>query len=267
LIAGCGGSSHNSGSSGKAVSLAHAADLSTSASGYKMNMTEHATAAGTAIAATGSGVWDAKDHEASLQMNMSVAGQTVPLKMVFANETIYEQLPSQYTSQLPNRKPWLSFSLNELAKYAKLPSMSSLMNSDSSGNPSEYLEYLKAAGKSVQNLGQETVAGVQTTHYRANLNLSELPDTVPASERPAAQQLAAALEKKYKTSASPIDVWVDQADLVRKLQMSLSETVQGHAISMTITEEITSYGAQPAPTVPSASETTDLLSLIKQSGG
>jgi hypothetical protein len=266
LIAGCGSSSNSSGSAGKAVSLVHAADLSTSEAGYKMSMTEHAAAGGTQIDATGSGVWDAKDHEASILMNMTIAGQTLPIQMVFANDTIYEQLPSQYANQMPGGKPWLSFNLNELAKYAKLPSMSSLTNSGSSGNPSQYLEYLKAAGKSVQDLGQETVAGVQTTHYRAALNLSELPDTVPASDRQAARHLATALKNRFKASYSPIDVWVDQADLVRKIQMSLSETVNGHAISVTLIEEIDSYGAEPPPTIPSSSQTSDLVSLLKSEG-
>jgi hypothetical protein len=260
LIAGCGGSSHGT------VSIVKAADLSTSAAGFKMDITETGTVAGASVNATGGGVWDAKDHAGSVQMTMSIDGQTVPLEAIYTKDTFYEKLPTQ-GSKLPAGKPWLSFNLNELAKIAKLPSMGSLTNSDSTGNPSVYLQYLKAAGKSVQNLGQQTVEGVQTTHYRANLDLAQLPGTVPASERSAAQQLATALKDKYNASVSPVDVWVDQAGLVRQIQMTYSETVEGHSFSLTVTAQYTSYGPQPAPTVPSASETTDIASLVKNSGG
>jgi hypothetical protein len=47
----------------------------------------------------------------------------------------------------------------------------------------------------------------------------------------------------------------------------MDETVQGQSVSIAMTETFTDYGAQPVPTIPAASQTTDLLSLLKKSGG
>ena len=108
---------------------------------------------------------------------------------------------------------------------------------------------------------------MQTTHYSAVIDLSKLADAVPASARQATQQLVAAMKQRYKTGNLPVDVWIDQSDLVRKVQMGINETVQGQALTGTVTEQISDYGTQPAPTVPSAGETLNILSLLKNSGG
>jgi hypothetical protein len=263
LVAGCGGSSH------KTVSLVKAADLSANASGFKLAMTLQESVAGQSVDMSATGAFNTKPLAGSMDMSISAAGQTIPMKAVLADGTLYEQLPSSVMSKLPGNKSWLSLNLSQLGTVAKLPGLGSLMSSDSQySDPGQYLDYLKAASDgSVQNLGQVTMDGVQTTHYSAVIDLSKLPDAVPASAKQATQQLVAAMKQRYKTGNLPVDVWIDQSDLVRKVQMGINETVDGHSATGTVTEQISDYGTQPAPTVPSAGETLNMLSLLKQSGG
>jgi hypothetical protein len=268
LIAGCGGASHSDSAHVSSGSLVRAADLSSEAAGFKVIMVMHETVAGKSVVMSGNGLFDTKPTEGSIIMNLSVAGQTLPIQVVIAHDTIYEELPAQLMSQLPGGRPWISINLNQLAAMAKVPGLSSLMNSDSSmTDPGEYLEFLRAASAgSVQNLGEATVGGVETTHYSADVDLSKLPDAMPAGARSAAGKLATELERQYKTGNIPMNVWIDQSNLIREVQLSFNETVQGQAVAATMTEQITAYGKQPAPTIPTAGQTTNLLSLLNSGG-
>jgi hypothetical protein len=263
LVAGCGGSSH------KTVSLVRAADLSTGASGYKVTMTLHESVQGQSFDMSGTGAFNTKPLAGSMNMNVSVAGQSLPIEVLFSDGTIYEQLPSSVMSKLPGNKSWISLNLSQLGALTKLPGLSSLMSSDSQySDPGQYMDYLKAASDgSVKNLGQATINGVQTTHYSADVDISKLPDAVPAASRPAVEQLVAALQKRFRAGNMPMDVWIDQSDLIRKVQMVMDETVEGKTVSGTLTEQIDAYGTQPAPTVPAAGDTLNLLSLLKSSTG
>ena len=265
LIAGCGGSS-DAGSSARTVSLTRAADLSTAKAGYKLIMSMHDVVAGKTIDISGTGGFNLKPREGALLMNLSADGQTFPIQVVIAHDTIYEQLPSQITSQLPGGKPWISINLRQLSSAMNLPDLGSLMSSNSSmSDPSQYMNYLKSAA-SVTNLGQETVDGVQTTHYSAQLKLSKLTDAVPPALRQSMAQMVTTLEQRFHASYQPINVWIDQSNLIRKIQMTIDESVSGQSVTSQITEQFTAYGTQPAPSVPPAGQTTNVLSLIENGG-
>ena len=74
--------------------------------------------------------------------------------------------------------------IGELSTVTRIPGISSLISSDSSvTSPGQYMDFLTAASSgSVQNLGQETIGGVQTTHYSAQIDLSKLAGVVPAPQ-------------------------------------------------------------------------------------
>jgi hypothetical protein len=267
LVAGCGGASSPNASRPKTVSFARAADVSSNAAGFKTNMTIDETISGQNVKADASGSFTPKSGQGSMTMNMtmpsSAGGQSVQLQMVMSQGTLYVHLPSTLASKLPSSKPWISMNLRQLSKMAHVPAFSMSGYSSSLYNPGQYLGFLHAAsGNSVKNLGQQTVEGVQTTHYRADVSLSKVPDAVPPDERQAAQQFVAAIQKQSSVAAMPVDVWIDQSDLVRRLKLTINGTVQGHQMSMLITEDLSDYGPQPAPKVPSPGETTNLLSLI-----
>jgi hypothetical protein len=268
LVAGCGGSS-SSGSSRGAGSLLRAADLSSKAVGYKTTMTMQEDVDGTTLNATGTGAFNVKAGEGSMVMRMSAEGQSYAIRAVFTHGIYYMKFPPSLADQIGSGTQWFSFNFNEIGKYENLPGLGSLINSESSENqPGQYLDYLKATrGTSVKSVGQETVQGVQTTHYKASFNLAELPRSVPPAMRADATQLVKAMKQRFHASYSPFDVWIDQAGLVRKFQMSFTEKLLGHSVAITMTEQYTSYGPQPRPSIPSANQTTDLLSYVRGSSG
>ena len=179
------------------------------------------------------------------------------------------KFPPALANDIPGAKPWLEINLDQVGKAAKMPGLGSLIDSTSTLNdPGEYLDFLRAAAAgSVTDVGQETIAGVQTTHYEANVDFSKLPDALPSADRQSVQQLVDALQQRASVADIPVDVWIDGSDLVRRIMMNMKETVEGHPVDTQFTENFSDYGAQPAPTIPSPGDTTNLMSYIKLNGG
>lgn len=269
LIAGCGGSSHGSPSAQtKGVSLVRAADVSSGAVGYRMNMKMDESVAGQNVKLTADGSFSPSSKAASMTMTMqlpsSLMSQTLQMQFVMDAGTVYVKLPASLAGRIPGAKPWLSMNLAQIGKLSKVPGLGSMMGSSSPlTNSGQYLDFLKAAAAgSVTDVGTQTIGGVQTTHYQAKIDVAKLPGAVPSADRAAVQKLVTTLEQHSTIADMPVDVWIDQGNLVRRLQLTFSQNVAGKSVAVKIVENFTDYGAQPAPTVPSAGQTTDLLSLL-----
>jgi hypothetical protein len=272
VVAGCGSSSSSS-NHVPTVSLSRAADVSSAAVGYKVAFTLHETAStvGT-IDGTGSGSFSPASHLGALSMDMSVptAAGTGPLQMqmVLDRTTFYVKLPPQLSSQIPGGKPWVYLNLNQAGQAAGIPGLGSLVNSSSSlTDPGQYLSFLRAtAVGSVKDLGPATVNGESTTHYSAEVELSKLPQAVPPSSRQTIRQLVSALEQRGATTRLPIQAWIDSSNLIRRIEVAFTEPVDGQSVAISLTENFVQYGPQPAPAIPSAGQTANLLSLANTSG-
>jgi hypothetical protein len=275
-LAGCGSSS--SSSSGQTVSLTRAADVSAGAHGYKsvMSMRENVPSLGQ-LTITGNGSFSSSTHAGSMTMQMSIpaaAAQQAGLgdarfQVVLVPGTLYMKLPPQLAEKVPGAKPWWQINLSQAGKLAGVPGLSSLVNGTSSeSDPGQYLYFLRATAKgSVTNLGQETINGVSTTHYRADVDLQKLPDAVPARDRAGVEQLTAALQKRGALpSGMPFNVWIDSHQLIRQIETNFTETLNGQSVTVALKENFVDYGPQPAPQIPPPDQTVNLIELLQQHG-
>jgi len=275
VLAGCGSSS-SGGSSGSAVqAITRAADVSTSAAGYAvtMHLTEDSSSLGGTITAVGTGAFNVPKHAGSLDLNMtlpgalSVIGQ-LNLDVLTLGNTEYLKVPSQLSTRLPAIKPWVEINLAQVGKASGIPGIGSLLGGTNTVNPAQFLEYLRAVSASgVHKVGAATVDGIATTHYQATLDLDKAPSLLPAAERAQATQAVAALEKLTGLHELPVNVWVDSANLVRRMTLDYTEHVSGQTVTGDVQLDFTSYGAQPVPSAPPASEVSSLNSLISSLGG
>lgn len=283
-VAGCGsgsGSGAAGGGSGSgsaqatvpASAIRQAADVSSAAKGYRAQFTMRMTvpSSGT-VDATGTGSFS-PGGKGQMLMTVGLPGSSsgqMQIQMVMDGQTFYEKLPSQAAAALPGGKSWLRIDLAEVAKLAHLPGLSSLgslTGSSSMTDPGQFLSYLKAESSGPpKNLGQQTIGGVDTTHYRLTLDPAKFANVVPAADRAAAQQLSKAVSKYLKGKAMPVDVWIDSAHLVRREQLAYAMTLPGSStpVKADITIDMLSYGAQPAPAIPPADQTLDLAGLLKK---
>ena len=273
LIAGCGSSSSQSSSAKQppTATLTRAAYVSSTAPGYRavISLKENLPSVGQ-ITATGTGAFQLKPkHAGTMVMRLSIPSAassglgTLQMQVVYVPGTIYMKLPPQLASRIPGHKPWLLINLNQLGKAAGIPGLGSLANSSSSlNNPAQYVQYLRATTNgTVRNLGKATINGVSTTHYHAVIDLNQLPSVVPASSRASVQQLVATLKKRGTKTQLPIDAWIDSSQRIRQVVTTYTVPVNGRQARITTQVDFVQYGPQPAPTVPPASQTQNLLSL------
>ena len=254
------------------MSLVRAANVSTAAAGYRATMALHETVPGVGgIDMTATGSFSPAAHAGAMSMQMQLppsAGLgTLQLQMVLGRSAIYMKLPPQLATKLPSGKPWIYVNLDQAGKAVGIAGLGSLVTGTSSlSDPGQYLSFLRATSAgSVKDLGPATVNGVPTTHYHAELDLAKLPEAVPAAERPTVRQLVAALANKGAAHQIPVDAWIDSSHLIRRIQMAFSEPLgtTGQTAAIALTENVTQYGPQPAPAVPNARQTVNLLSLTQ----
>lgn len=257
--------------------VAQAATLSSSASGYRMRMSMEIATPGLAapITVVGTGTFDVRDRAGSmsLAMNLGVNPQVVQmlgsstLRMheILDGATVYLSLPSVLMSNLGTLgKPWIKV---DLTKIAGVPGLSSLESSPGSSDPSQMLRFLRAASNSIVAEGQQRAGGFETTHYRAALNLDQVPDALPSADRAVAQQALSALEREMQVHAIPVDVWVDAHHLVRRIQTTLDAKLpNAQTLHVGMTIDISNYGPQRRPTVPAPGDVQDIAGLTGAGG-
>jgi hypothetical protein len=276
-LTGCGSSGSNSSAANQ---VSRAAFVSTSTSGYRMRfgMLLSSSSLPQPIQAIGVGSFNVKAHTGAVRFDMNLGSSpqitqvlgsnTLRLDEVIDGTTIYVKLPTALTSRLPtfSGKPWFKVDIAKSASAAGVPGVGSLVNNPASSDPSQLLQYLRAAG-TVTKVGSDVVNGNQTTHYRATIDLDKVASTVPASSRASAQAAITGLEKLTKLHQIPVGVWIDSQNLVRRMRMSFGESLpSGQTITAAITVDITGYGPQPAPVIPPASQVTDASALTGQTG-
>lgn len=278
MAAGCGSSSsspsHSSGQSlGQAIQ--RAAYVSNSASGYRVavGFQEGSTALGGTITGTGSGAFNLPKRAGRMSLSLNgtgvlAAAGTMQVQEILNGSTVYLKLPPQVTAQLPGTRPWISVNFNQVGRAAGIQNLTSLFGGSGASNPGEFLQYLRSTSSTgVRSLGTATVNGHQTTHYRATINLLKAPAAAPASMRAGMRQAVATLEKLTGLRSVPVDVWVDSRHLVRRMTMAYTVSASGQSVRTRIRLDFLSYGPQPVPVPPPASQVTDAGTLLSKLKG
>jgi hypothetical protein len=132
-------------------------------------------------------------------------------------------------------------------------------------DPGAQLDVLRTAGD-VEDLGDTTVGGARTTHYRGTVRVEDFIDELPAERRAAARKALDALEAQTETAddAAPFDVWVDERDRIRRMEQRVAVPGQQGLPSgeVTITMELSGFGARLAATAPPRADTYDVTADV-----
>jgi hypothetical protein len=122
-----------------------------------------------------------------------------------------------------------------------------------STNPSDSLAMLEKMG-SVTEVGTETVNGVATTHLTGTVDVMDA-----LSRSGLSAQMTAQIRQSLGSAAmkpAHIDVWVDAAGHVVKLQDALSLTIAGQTMRTLADVELSDFGVTVDASAPPASEVT-----------
>jgi LppX_LprAFG lipoprotein len=253
VLAACGSGGSSSGSSPQLTPAAYvmkAAKKSSAAPSEHVKLQATAGVQGQQVDITGSGDFDNTTRQGSMTAHASLGGLDMQIDEVMDGTTIYMKSPL-FAAALPSGKTWLKLDLQKFGA-AKGIDFSALLNQ----NPTQTLSQLEASGQ-VTEVGDETLYGVPTTHYRGRIDLSKLPQ-------------GAKIEALTKAKYGPYNVWVGKDDgYVHQVVMSYSAVTPGAGRqTATMTMTFSDFGKQVTVNVPPASDVVDATSQsIKALGG
>ena len=174
----------------------------------------------------------------------------IPLEGLAILPDIYMKSPV-FSSALPAGKAWLHIDLAKTGKQLGIGDPTQFGSSD----PNQSVQALRAVSSRVERVGTETVRGVPTTHYRAEVELRKLPAVTPPARRAEARQSVARLIKLIGTDSYPVEAWVDRHRLVRRMRLEMTMKVQGRSITQDMTFEFFDFGPKHRIEPPPADQT------------
>jgi hypothetical protein len=234
--------------------IARAAYVTSTQQGFKFTMNIDVNAAGHNVTMTGNGAI-APPGRGTLQMNVG----PMSIQEIIDAPSVYMKMPL-VTGALAST-PWVKVNAGAMMK-----SMGFGSPLGGSGDPTMMLGYLKAAG-GVTKVGSESVDGVSTTHYHVSIDLNRYASVLPQSQRAGASTAAKMFQKLTGQSTLPMEVWVDSASRLRRMQMQLSMSTAAGSAAMTMDMRLFDYGTKPVITPPPADQVTDITSKIGSAGG
>ncbi|GAB2692583.1 hypothetical protein [Kitasatospora kifunensis] len=178
---------------------------------------------------------------------------------VYQSDAMYVNMhmPQSTLAQMGG-KHWFKYSYADLSKIMGAAG-DTLKDGLKKADPLAAVQAAIASGK-VTEVGKESLSGVATTHYTADLTLDQMSGQGVLSSAQV-DALRQQLKSQGVTSAH-YDVWVDGQGLLVK-QETKSQTANG-AIDLSV--NYSDYGTQVTATPPPADDTLDAAQLLAQQG-
>ncbi|TQJ85675.1 hypothetical protein FBY22_4468 [Streptomyces sp. SLBN-31] len=202
---------------------------------------------------TGSGVLDLRDGTSRMRMGQG----SKQLEQRVVDHVLYEKPPAA-SGQLPKGKSWMKVDLRRL-------DTSRSGGGAAMSDPADSFAYTKSLSeKDVRKVGEETVNGVSTTHYRAALDLSELAKGDSARERELRDRLG---------DSVPVDLWIDENGRTRRqqLQMTVKNSARSTGSSAfprqthaKVVMNFSDFGTAVDVAAPPAGQTVDVTAKVSQ---
>ena len=239
LLAGCGGSSKASGPSSLVPSSSASSKGSDGISGTPQalllaavgkteaakNATIHldvsTSAEGKSFAISGDGFIDFTNKKFQLILNLpATAGFSGSIEERVIGNELYMMLPSQLQA-VTGGKPWVKIDT------AQVGAGSSGLGSYGQ-DPTQFLSTLRSVSDSVTKVGTADIRGVQTTHYRAEVDL------VKATKASGAEASALSQYEKILGTTLPEDVYVDDSGLARRVSVNITPKIGATATASAV---------------------------------
>jgi hypothetical protein len=255
LAAGCGGGGKSSEDRGQPAGnpIARAAANTSRAGSVKVDF----EISGKGINGGGRGVFDTgAAGSGRLAMTVESGGQSTAVDTVIDRTVLYIRT-AVFQQALPAGKEWVRLDLAQFAKQQGL-NLGSLV--DSNPNPNGALAYLRGSTGKVEDLGKETVKGVETTHYRATIDLEQSARRA----RGATKQSLRRVIDVAGVKKLPVDAWVGEDGYVHKV---IYRQHSGKNQSAKITMELYDFGSPVTITPPPATTVVDFQQLLGPRGG
>jgi hypothetical protein len=237
------------------ATIAEAAEATSSAGGAKLSLEGEATVVGRTIDIAGSGVMD---EQGNSRIVSSAAGAGEMTQVFTKDFVMYQRMPGV---EEQFGKEWTKVDMIEANRRNGIDL--TLVQGAGGNDPRQMLSQLKASAEEIEELGDEEVRGVNTTHYRAEIDPRNV-DHLPAEKREAGRKSAERLIEMTGVKRTPLEVWIGDDKLLRRLRlkMTLNNPAFGGRMDMDMTMELYDYGSRVSIEVPKDDEAKDLTDFV-----
>ncbi len=222
-----------------------AADKTLGAGTSRLEMVINLESGGQSFEMTAKGAFDYAKGTGELSMTLpkSAGGGGEPIRQIITRKAVYMSgIPG-----IPTGK-WVKIPIDQL----NVGGNSGLSSSD----PSAALEMLRGVSDDVTRVGEDTVRGERTTHYRGTIDIEKALANAPAEARDQVKQY---LDQAGTTSV-PFDLYVDDEGRLRKMVQHYKLKASGKTTAMELTVEMYDYGVKVDVKEPAASTVIDMPS-------
>jgi hypothetical protein len=271
LLPACGG-----GDSVSAAPVAEAASKTTETGSSRIEFTMAIEAQGQRFTMSGDGVFDYSRPRGQMTVDLGNLAELSrgalvdrPMEFVFDGLVYYMRFPEGLPELVGIGDKWLKLDLEKVDAETALD-LGGLQQANQ--NPAQLLQFLRGTSDDIEELGQAEVRGVETTHYRATVDLDEAVEgTAEIGELSdeMREQLEAEIERmKNQTDLEtlPVDVWLDEDDLVRRIRMDVTFPVEGEELGLEMTTDFFDFGVDVDVDPPPAAQTIDITELARGGG-
>ncbi|MCF2528378.1 hypothetical protein [Yinghuangia soli] len=180
------------------------------------------------------------------------------MQMLLTPKAMYISMTGMYDADVLDGKHWLQVDMDDLKaadKYGSLAELQAMIDSGAGIGPGADLALL-AKSQDIVEVGQETVDGVRTTHYRVVVDDDLIGDHTPQSLGVTKSDYDM-LDDQYggMSGDATVDVWVDAAQLPVKHSVSLKMGGFKGKGSMQVETRFSDWGKPVDQTPPPASDT------------
>jgi hypothetical protein len=208
----------------------------------------------------GGGAFNGDTKQGRLSLSIDASGSTpaIEINELIDGSDFYLSSPS-FAGQLPDGKSWMKISVSSLDADTAASSQS---------DPSQQLGLLEQVSDEFTTIGTESVRGHETTHYSASVSYQKEADQLRSMGNDKGADLIGQLAEKSGSSGFPVEVWIDDKNLVRRASLSIPVPVgDDQTFTMNMSMEFFDFGAKPRIFLPPESQVFDASDTIKELTG
>ena len=153
------------------------------------------------------------------------------------------------STMLGGGKRWIRLDLDKAGKAFGVDLGQTMTQANQ--NPAQILDMLRASGQ-IEQVGTETIDGVETTRYKGAIDLAKAAELHGVSS-----DLVDRLTAAGAPSTLPVEVWVGDDGLVRKFRLTEEISSGNQTGSFQVTVGLSDFGTDVSVTAPPADEVFD----------
>lgn len=188
----------------------------------------------------------------------------IDVHYIYEDPVLYMRLP-EVVGRIERGKTWMKLDYGRLLEGAGVDM--ALFEAENA-SPAQKLRFLRATSDKVRKLGVEEVDGVPTMHYVGNVDVRRYPKLVPPAERKAARQAAQRFTELTGDPVDPVDVWIGEDGLVRRIKTHWDDEANGVPVTRTEIVEFLEFGQHFRYERPPPGEVVDMTDrALEQADG